>query len=150
MTRIKNTLVAIRNGLCFSFTWLVLLLMLLTTGSQSESISLSTLYKLLIFCIVVAVLFALLLTDNIIKNKSFMLRLTIFFICFVAAELGLFFSIGFFAGKGSSMQWLIFVGIVVVFYLASLIIDRVIFEKRGVDYTNKLNEYKRKRSFDND
>lgn len=131
----------IRDGLCWSFTWLVILVILLSLIGGTEVISASFLLKLLLLCLWGVISFVVSFRSNIIKSKRFITRLTSFYVMFIPVEVTMFFFMNIFEDSGSFYKWIIFGAIVVFLYVACLVIDKVVFEKLGEDYTRKLQKY---------
>ena len=116
MDRFKTFLVYIRNGLCFSFTWLLLMLMEGAVFCGIKAIEVGFLFKVFLMCLYGAVCFAVCFTDFLIRTKGFIFRLTILFITFIPVEVFTFYKLNIFAGKGTALEWTIFTVIVISFY----------------------------------
>ena len=74
-------------------------------------------------------------------KKGFIFCLTLFYILFLPVEILIYYSMGLFVGGGSPLVWIIFWASVISLYLTAILIDRLIFKQRGVEYTQKLKEY---------
>lgn len=144
MERFKNFLAYIRNGLCFSFTWLLLMLMEGAVFSGIKAIEVGFLFKVFLMCLYGAVCFAVCFTDFLIRTKGFIFRLTILFVTFIPVEVFTFYKLNIFAGKGTALEWTIFAVIVISFYITCLVLDRTKFKDKGERYTQLLNEYNRR------
>ena len=144
MERFKNFLAYIRNGLCFSFTWLLLMLMEGAVFSGIKAIEVGFLFKVFLMCLYGAVCFAVCFTDFLIRTKGFIFRLTILFITFIPVEVFTFYKLNIFAGKGTALECTIFTVIVISFYITCLVLDRTKFKDKGERYTQLLNEYNRR------
>ncbi|SCX03523.1 hypothetical protein SAMN02910339_00574 [Lachnospiraceae bacterium YSD2013] len=144
MERFKNFLAYIRNGLCFSFTWLLLMLMEGAVFSGIKAIEVGFLFKVFLMCLYGAVCFAVCFTDFLIRTKGFIFRLTILFITFIPVEVFTFYKLNIFVGKGTALEWTIFAVIVISFYITCLVLDRTKFKDKGERYTQLLNEYNRR------
>ena len=144
MERFKNFLAYIRNGLCFSFTWLLLMLMEGAVFSGIKAIEVGFLFKVFLMCLYGAVCFAVCFTDFLIRTRGFIFRLTILFITFIPVEVFTFYKLNIFAGKGTALEWTIFAVIVISFYITCLVLDRTKFKDKGERYTQLLNEYNRR------
>lgn len=144
--RIKQFLTFFRNFLVVSYAWLVLLVALLNASGGNADIKTATLFKLFAFCVGVALIFSVSFSNLFVRKKSFMLRLTIFVILFIPFEIACFYSIGLFTDKGSTLQWFFFVGIIVICYILSLILDFCVFRRQGKEYTALLEAYQRSRT----
>lgn len=144
MERFKNFLAYIRNGLCFSFTWLLLMLMEGAVFSGIKAIEVGFLFKVFLMCLYGAVCFAVCFTDFLIRTKGFIFRLTILFVTFIPVEVFTFYKLNIFAGKGTALEWTIFTVIVISFYITCLVLDRTKYKDKGERYTKLLNDYNRR------
>ncbi|MBR6309123.1 MAG: hypothetical protein IKR39_11010 [Lachnospiraceae bacterium] len=144
MDRFKTFLIYIRNGLCFSFTWLLLMLMEGAAFSGIRAIEVGFLFKVFLMCLYGAVCFAVCFTDFVFRAKGFIFRLTVLFITFIPVEVFTFYKLNIFAGKGTAWEWAIFAVIVVSFYITCLVLDKTKFKDKGERYTKLLNEYNRR------
>ncbi len=134
--------VRFRNMTCFMFTWLSILIMAGAYLSGQKDLAVSLLFKLFTFSLLTSLLLVTVFSDIILRKKSFIFRLTVLFLLFIPMEILFFYWVGLFSESGSILTWGFFVLIVAVFYFASLIIDRTIIAKKGMDYTKKLEDYK--------
>ena len=144
MDRIKNFVTYIRNGLCFSFSWIMLMLMFGAFFSGRKGIETDFLFKAFFMCLYGAVCFAVCFTDFLIRTKGFIFRLTVLFVTFIPVEVFMFYKMNLFAGKGTPGEWLIFAAIVVSFYVTCLVLDKTVFKDKAERYTRLLNEYNRR------
>lgn len=149
-SKVKNFLLFLRNIVSVSFTWLMIIAVLVALISGSDSISVTAVYKLMLLCLLAGSIFTFIFGEGPLKSKSFMNKLTIFLLIFIPLEVLGFYWIGIFSGSGSPLQWFIFVGTIVITYIASLIIDRVVYEAKAREYTRMLQEYQAKRSADSE
>lgn len=141
--QITDFFIKLRNITCFIFTWMCILIMAGGMFLNKTNISVTTLVKIFIFCLITSALLVTAFSENILHKKSFIFRLTVFFVSFVPVEILFFYWIRLFEGSGNIKLWGIFLLILVVFYLASVIIDKTIYAKKGLEYTKKLEAYKR-------
>ncbi len=146
MYTIKRFLKWMRNGVAFVYTWLVLLLLVRNQILGIGSVSTSGLVKLFVMVTGAVLLFCICFLKGIIKNMSFLMRLTICMISIVLFEIFGFYWIGIFTEKGTIKQWFLFGGIVFVLYFCCISIDYVINNKKGDLYTKNLIEYQKERS----
>lgn len=144
MDRFKNFLAYVRNGLCFSYTWLLLMLMEGAAFSGIKAIEVGFLFKVFLMCLYGSVCFAVCFTDFVIRTKGFIFRLTVLFVTFIPVEVFTFYKLNLFAGKGTAREWLIFGAIVVSLYVTCLVLDKTKYKDKGEKYTRLLNEYKRR------
>lgn len=138
---IKSIFKNIRDGLCWSFTWLVILTIMLSFINGTGIISATFLLKLLALCLWGVISFVISFRSNLVKNKRFVQRLTAFYVMFIPVEVAMFFFMNIFDTNESFIKWAIFGAIVVALYVASLLIDKFVFDKLGEDYTRKLQKY---------
>lgn len=143
--KIADLLVMFRNGLAFSFAWLVIVIVAIALITGTVAISTAILAKLLVLCIGAAILFALAFSSAIFKKQNFIKRLTFLVLTFIPLEVAIFYWMGLFQGAGTATQWFVFVGIILIMYVTSLLIDATVYANRGKEYTSQLNEYKKRR-----
>ncbi|MBO4678649.1 MAG: hypothetical protein J5626_03180 [Lachnospiraceae bacterium] len=141
MDRFKTFLTYVRNGLCFSYTWLLLMLMEGAVFSGIKAIEVGFLFKVFLMCLYGAVCFAACFTDFLIRTKGFIFRLTVLFVTFIPVEVFTFYKLNLFVGKGTAREWIAFGVIVVSFYVTCLVLDKTKFKDKGEKYTKLLNEY---------
>lgn len=140
-----SLLVMFRNGLAFSFAWLVIVILGVALFTGATTVSTAFLGKILVLCIGASILFSLVFSDVVFEKSTFIKRLTAFVVSFIPLEVISFYWMGLFQGAGKLSQWIFFVGIILVFYLVSLVIDVTVFANRGKKYTSQLNKYKARR-----
>lgn len=143
---IKHFFKWMRNGIAFVYTWLVLLLLVRNQIFGIESVSTLELAKLFVMVTGAVLLFCICFLKGIIKNMSFLMRLTICMISIVLFEIFGFYWIGIFTEKSTIKQWFIFGGIVLVLYFCCISISYVINKEKGDLYTKNLIEYQKERS----
>lgn len=141
MNGIKDFLVWFRNGLAFSYAWLVLCTVIWALASGKEGISASFLIKLFILCIWGVFVFRISFISRRVQKKGFLFSLTLFYLLFIPAEIALLYFMKVFTTKGSIWQWGAFGAIVVLTYVSSVVIDVCIMRKKAVLYTQKLQAY---------
>ncbi len=149
---VKSALLMFRMVFTIAFTWLMLLVLLTAAARGNESLSVGFALKLLAFCAGASVIFCGAFSELILKGKSFIFRLTIFMIAFLPFEVACFYWMGIFEGSGNAVLWLLFVGTFVLSYVISVVLDRVVFAKRGEVYTQQLKAYQneRRQEYEND
>ena len=69
--RVGDFFKIIRNGLAFSFSWLVLCLMIAGWINDEKSLKLTLLFKLLGLCLYAVLCFTLFFSDAVFKKKRF-------------------------------------------------------------------------------
>jgi len=141
----KRFLGFIRDGVAYSFSWFVILVLIIGLLSGQPDIGVDFLGKLLGFCVLAAIEFAAFFSDCFIANKGFMLRLNGFVALFLPTEIAFLYITGILTGAGTVPEWAIFVGIIIVLYLICVILDKTILRKQGQEYTTQLDKYKEKR-----
>jgi len=143
MDRIKEYLKDFRDALCYVFSWLVICVIAISLMGGNKDISVSFLTKLLLFCIWSSAVFIASFRSSYMRKKGFILQLTLFYVLFIPAEIAFFYGMGMFEGTGNMISWIAFFIIIAVLYILALLIDVLIMKKRSVDYTEKLEEYKK-------
>ena len=141
MRGIKDLLIVLRNGIAFTFSWLILLIVIASLFSGTESISVSTIIKVFALCVWGVFSFIISFKFEKVTKRGFIFSLTLFYILFIPVEVLLFYLLGMFKSSGSLIQWIIFGIIVLVAYLAALFIDIFVFRKKEKLYTEKIREY---------
>ncbi|MDO5027981.1 MAG: hypothetical protein Q4E36_01835 [Bacillota bacterium] len=147
---LKKFFLWLRNGFAFSTTWLLIICLAYCHIFKEQTISTDLLRKLLIFAFGGVLIFNLIFTRLLIKKWTFNLRLTAFMLVFGLYESLAFSWLGFFSGRASLVQWLIFIGLVAVLYFISLAIYQVYSKKQGEIYTENLRKYQKQRSWAHD
>lgn len=132
----------VRDAISYCFAWLIIVIMVVCLAGGTETISVLSIAKVLLFCVVTSVMFVGVFSSCLIKRMMFILRLSLFTALFLPAEIAFLYWVGIFEGKGNVMQWGLFVGIVVILYVSCLIIDITINRRLGKDYTSQLKKYK--------
>lgn len=140
----------IRDGVAYSFSWLVILVLIIALVTGRQDIGGSFLWKLLAFCAAASVEFTVFFTGLLMANKSFLTRLNGFAALFLPTEIAFLYWAGILSGAGSIVEWLIFVGIIVVLYLICILLDKTILRRQGQEYTSQLNRYKEMRKDENE
>lgn len=139
--KIKELLAFIRNGLAFSFSWLVICTMIVSLMSGQESVSVEFLLKIFTLCLWGVITFAICFKNRRILKKGFIFSLTLFYILFIPVEIAMFYFMGIFTSKGNLTFWVIFGAIVVMLYVTSVLVDALVMKKNARVYTEKMNEY---------
>ncbi len=139
----KKMLIYMRNGLTFSYSWLVICSIIATLILGKEFISVAFLLKLLALSAWASVSFTVCFFNPKVNKKGFIFSLSLFYILFIPVEIAMFYLMGIFvSGHGNPIFWAIFITIVVATYVLSLLIDLIVMRKKAGIYTQKLNEYK--------
>lgn len=148
--RVGDFFKIIRNGVSFSFSWLVLCLMIIGLTNDVKSVEVMLLFKLLGLCLYAVFCFTLFFTDAVIRKKGFIFRLSCFFVTFIPVEIMFFYAMNIFENKGEPVQWSIFGGIVLLFYIGCILLDWIVCKRKGVEYTNLLQAYNERREHESD
>lgn len=146
--RIKEALVLFRDGLAFSFSWLVLCTMAVFTYGGRESIPILLLIKIFSLCLWAVICFIICFRELLIRKKGFIYRLTLFYVMFIPVEVIGFFNMKLFRGNGSLKEWIIFAILIISLYVACVLIDWIVCRKRGESYTRSLLAYNERRSYE--
>ena len=141
MRGIKDLLIVLRNGIAFTFSWLILLIVIALLFSGAETISVSAIIKVFALCVWGVFSFIISFKFEKVTKRGFIFSLTLFYILFIPVEVLLFYLLGLFKSSGSLIQWIIFGIIVLVAYFAALFIDIFVFRKKEKLYTEKIREY---------
>lgn len=133
-----------RNGVAFCTTWFLILILAYNYIFNIQNISTKSLMKVVLLIIGGVLIFNLSFTRIIIKKWNFMVRLT-FFMCAISLYecLG-FYWLGYF--KGVAVQWLIFIGIILVLYFICAVLYQKYSKKQGEIYTKGLQKYQMERN----
>lgn len=133
-----------RNGVAFCTTWFLILILAYNYIFNIKNISTKSLMKVVLLIIGGVLIFNLSFTRIIIKKWNFMVRLT-FFMCAISLYecLG-FYWLGYF--KGVAVQWLIFIGIILVLYFICAVLYQKYSKKQGEIYTKGLQKYQMERN----
>ncbi|MBQ9489085.1 MAG: hypothetical protein IKO03_07085 [Lachnospiraceae bacterium] len=132
-----------RDGVAYSFAWLVLCVIMMACALGNEAISVSFLLKLLVLCLWASLSFVISFRVPKIRKRGFMVSLTCFYLLFLPVEIFLFYAMGIFQGTGSPVLWITFVAIVFGAYLLSLMIDAIVMKRKAVEYTKHLENYQK-------
>ena len=144
MEDIKKLLIYFRNALAFSYSWLVLLTVLLSLAGGNADVPVIYLVKLFALCAWGSLSFVFAFFAKSMKKRGFVFCLTAFFILFVPAEVLMFYLMGIFEGAGTPLLWISLGVIVAVFYISAILIDVFVMRRRSKVYTDKLMEYRSK------
>lgn len=143
-------LVCMRNGSAFCITWLLILLLIYSYIYNRQTISINILTKMLLLILGGVFIFSILFTQSFIKKWSFTKRLTAFMVSISVYECAWFYWIGIFTGKGTLIQWIIFIGIMCVLFFCCIAIYQRYSKKQGEFYTQALRKYQQKRNIENE
>lgn len=135
-----------RNGIAFCTSWFLILWLLYNRLWKIEEIATDDLISMLLFVIGGVFIFSVIFTNVVLKRWRFMSRLNCFMILFSIYECIAFYHVGLWNGSGVLAAWFVFVGIILVSYLACSLIYRLYSRKKGDLYTQALQKYQQKRS----
>ena len=139
-------MVWMRNGIAYTISWFLILLLIYNKLCNHQAISTDSLIKMVVWTVGAVFIFNLLFTRFMIKKWNFMTRLTIFMVSICLYEVAGFYLLGIFIRKDASFEWLTFIGIVLVLYLICIAIYQKYSKKQGEIYTQALQQYQQKRS----
>lgn len=137
-------IVWMRNGVAFCTTWFLVLALAYNYIFNIPSISTETLIKMELLILGGVLIFNLSFTRIIINKWNFMMRLTCFMCAISLYECFGFYRLGIFYDM--EVQWLVFVGIILVLYFICAMLYQQYSKKQGEIYTKGLQEYQMKRS----
>ncbi len=135
-----------RNGVAFCTTWFLILILAHHYIHNIRNISTHELMKVVLLIIGGVLIFNLSFTRIIIKKMNFMMRLTGFMCAVSLYECLGFYWLGFFKGRGTAVQWLIFIGIILILYFICAVLYQKYSKKQGEIYTRGLRKYQMERS----
>lgn len=138
----------LRDAISYCFSWLIIVIIIISFAIGVDSIRISTIAKTLVFCTITSIIFVSVFSSLLLKKTRFITRLSIFTGLFLPVEIGFLYWVRIFRGVGSPSQWFIFIGIIIILYFSSLAIDCLINRRLGKEYTSKLNKYKEGLSHD--
>lgn len=134
-----------RNGVSFCITWFLLLILAYDYYFHIPNIAIVDLIKGVLLIIGGVLIFNVCFTRFMMKKVNFTARLTCFMGAISLYECLGFYWLGFFQGKGSAVQWLIFITIIFMLYAICILLYRRYSKKQGEIYTEKLIQYQRER-----
>lgn len=140
----------LRNGICFAFTWFVILRLIASWVIGAETVSVAQLTDMLLWTGGGVLLFCIAFTRLIIRKAGFTARLTFFMVLFTIYEIGYFYYTGLFRDFGCIYEWALFALAVVPLYFICLAIYSVYRKKKGALYTSALQKYQQERRTAND
>lgn len=135
-----------RNGVAFSTTWFLILILAYHSIFHIQNISTNGLMKVVLLIIGGVFIFNLSFTRIIIKKLNFTMRLTCFMCAISLYECLGFYWIGFFKGRGTAVRWLLFIGIILILYFICAVLYQKYSKKQGEIYTKGLQKYQMERS----
>lgn len=135
----------LRNGTCFVVTWFLILELIVSWISGTDTISVVNLTKTIIFTMGGVLIFCVAFTRLFIRKLGFTVRLTFFMTVITIYEILFFYNIGLFTDAGVFHQWLLFFAIVLCFYFICLAIYGGYRKKKSELYTVALHKYQQER-----
>ena len=97
-----------RNGICFAFTWLLLLRLIALKVNGIDTISVTQLIEMLLWAAGGVLIFCIAFRKLVLRKTGFTARLTLFMVLITAYEAGYFYHEGLFTGSGHAYEWLLF------------------------------------------
>ncbi|HBI52767.1 MAG TPA: hypothetical protein DDX72_08315 [Ruminococcaceae bacterium] len=144
--RVIPFLKKIRDYTAYIFSWLTIIILIVSFISGNVSISALLLARILLLSAIAAVSCTVAFTRTVIRRKGFLFRINLFALVFIPAEIAVFYRIGIFAGTGTPVQWLIFFGVILFLYIVSVGIGTLACRKEGRSINNMLDNYKKGRN----
>ena len=116
---LKTFFIWLRNGTCFAVTWFLILELIVSWISGTDTISVVNLTKTIVWTLGGVLIFCVAFTRLFIRRFGFTARFTIFMLAITFYEILFFYSIGLFGDKlFASMAALFFYYLVPIFYLS--------------------------------
>lgn len=143
-------LVWMRNGTAFCTTWFLIIMLVYNSVYNIPVISTNTLIKLILLSGGGVFYLIFFFTCLFIKRWSFIKRLTGFMLVISLYECLCFYSLEFFQSSGNVIEWIIFVGIVLILYFCCIAIYQQYSKRQGEIYTQSLQAYQQKRRIENE
>ncbi len=140
----------LRNGICFTVTWFLILELITKSVAGVETLYVSRLIKTILWTSGGVLVFCIIFTNLIIKKLGFTARLTIFMTALTVYEVAYFYSIGIFTHAGCIYQWALFFLIILPLYFICLAIYMLYRKKKGELYTFALQKYQQERKTENE
>lgn len=141
MSRTKELLKFIRDGIALTFTWLIICSVAVSLIGGSDSLKISYIVKVFVLCLWAVISFGICFKLEAVRKKGFIFSLTLFYILFIPIEIFMFYLMGIFARQGSRLEWVIFGIIIAVLYITSVLVDVLIMRKKADIYTEKIKTY---------
>ncbi len=135
-----------RDYTAYIYSWLTILIIIVSFIGGNINISPALLAKILLLSAIAAVSCTAAFTRTVIRKKGFLFRINLFALVFIPAEIAVFFWIGIFSGSGTVYQWLIFFGVILFLYIVSVCIGTLVCKKEGRTLNNMLDDYKKGRN----
>ncbi len=146
--RVIPFLKKVRDFTAYTFSWLTILILIISFINGNMIVSSSLLAKLLLLSVIAAVSFTIAFTRTVIRKKGFLFRINFFVLVFIPAEIAVFYWMDIFHGPGESSEWLIFFGVILLLYIVSVGIATFVCRKEGRTMNNMLDKYKKGRNND--
>ena len=130
----------------YIFSWLVILVIIISFVSGNVTVSASLLGKTLLLSVIAAVCGTVAFTRTVIRKKGFLFRINFFVLVFIPAEIAVFYWMGIFSGTGTPVQWMIFFSVILFLYIVSVCIGTLACRKEGRAMNDMLDNYKKGRN----
>ncbi len=144
--RVIPFLKKIRDYTAYIFSWLTIIILIVSFISGNVSISALLIARILLLSVIAAVSCTVAFTRTVIRRRGFLFRINLFALVFIPAEIAAFYRIGIFDGAGTTVQWLIFFGVILLLYIVSVGIGTLACRKEGRDINDMLDNYKKGRN----
>ena len=144
--RVIPFLKKIRDYTAYIFSWLTIIILIVSFISGNMSISALLIARILLLSVIAAVSCTVAFTRTVIRRRGFLFRINLFALVFIPAEIAVFYRIGIFDGAGTTVQWLIFFGVILLLYIVAVGIGTLACRKEGRDINDMLDNYKKGRN----
>ena len=142
---LKIFFIWLRNGTCFAVTWFLILELIVSWISGTDTISVVNLTKTIVWTLGGVLIFCVAFTRLFIRRFGFTARLTIFMLAITFYEILFFYSIGLFGDISYLHQWMLFFSIILCLYFICLVIYGSYRKKKCELYTHALQQYQQER-----
>ena len=136
----------IRDYTAYIFSWLTILIIIVSFAGGNISISATLLAKVLLLSVIATFSCTVAFTRTVIRKKGFLFRINLFALVFIPSEIAVFYWIGIFSGKGTPVQWVVFFGVILSLYSISVSIGTLACRNEGRSINNLLDNYKKGRN----
>ena len=96
----------IRDYTAYIFSWLTIIIVIVSFVGGNVTISAQLLGKTLLLSVIAAISLTVAFTRTVIRKKGFLFRINLFALVFIPAEIVVFYWIGIFSGTGIPLQWI--------------------------------------------
>ena len=136
----------IRDYTAYIFSWLMILIVIVSFAAGNVSVSVLLLGRIFLLSVIAAFSLTTAFTRTVIRKRGFLFRINFFVLVFIPAEIAVFYRIGVFSGKVTPVRWLIFFGVILFLYIVSVGIGTLACRKEGREINDMLDNYKKGRN----